>query len=394
MFDLPSTGSGKPVTVTTVAGVEVKFSLQTADADLIRLRWSAANTQLEQQFQAVRSGPSPISQKNIVALSGEIYDLYVNKFEENPGTPDDWAAVKAFTRAALEGRLLSPPVLAAGAKDALADAYKAFGRDLTAGVNALPETDSREGLERRFGPLADWVLARHHLVIEDHSRALLLQRVGEALHEAAKDLKRNAGGDYSPSPARDRFPPLELHNAISLSDLFGKWAAETKPSASTLSSWRGHLRSLEAHLGEDAADVAKVEADRIVGWKDGLVQQGLAARTINEGYLGFANAVFNYAVRNKLLKANPANGVRVSASKKAGTKMLPYTDAEVARLLGLAANESSPPRRWLPLLAAATGARVGELAQLWGENVRELDGVQVLAISPAEDGGTLKTADS
>ena len=51
-------------------------------------------------------------------------------------------------------------------------------------------------------------------------------------------------------------------------------------------------------------------------------------------------------------------------------------------------------RRWLPWLLALSGARVGELAQLWGQRITEVDGVPVMKIAPAEDGGSLKNEGS
>lgn len=51
--------------------------------------------------------------KNLVALSGEVCRLFIEKFEEDPGNPDNWAAFKAFNHAAIEGRLLNAPALTA-----------------------------------------------------------------------------------------------------------------------------------------------------------------------------------------------------------------------------------------------------------------------------------------
>ena len=73
--------------------------------------------------------------------------------------------------------------------------------------------------------------------------------------------------------------------------------------------------------------------------------------------------------------------------------MLPYSDTRSSRLLTLADERRRPAdRRWLPWLLALTGARVGELAQLWGNRITEVDGIPVMKISPAEDGGSLKNA--
>lgn len=145
--------------------------------------------------------------------------------------------------------------------------------------------------------------------------------------------------------------------------------------------------SLKEHVGAKADDIAQITASDIVAWKDAAVARGLSAKTINDGYLGSAKAMLGYAVRNRLLHHNPAEGVRVASRVKAGTSMLPYSDDEVLRLLRLANSEKNPSRRWLPWLAASTGARIGELVQLWGKRIREVDGFPVMIIAAAEDGG-------
>jgi integrase len=43
---------------------------------------------------------------------------------------------------------------------------------------------------------------------------------------------------------------------------------------------------------------------------------------------------------------------------------------------------------------ALSGARIGEVAQLWGSRIVEIDGIHVMRIAPAEDGGTLKNEGS
>jgi integrase len=66
----------------------------------------------------------------------------------------------------------------------------------------------------------------------------------------------------------------------------------------------------------------------------------------------------------------------------------------VARILSLSRLEKVPYRRWLPWLIALSGARVGEVAQLWGRRIIVLDGIPSMHIAPAEDGGSLKNAGS
>ena len=104
--------------------------------------------------------------------------------------------------------------------------------------------------------------------------------------------------------------------------------------------------------------------------------------------------ILNFAVNNKLISKNPAEKIKVAYRKNSEQKQLPYNDEEVARLLWLAKQQVNPMRRWLPWLAALSGARIGELAQLWGSAIKFENGVYFMEIKPAPDGGSLKTPNS
>ena len=125
-------------------------------------------------------------------------------------------------------------------------------------------------------------------------------------------------------------------------------------------------------------------------WKDQLIDSGLSPKTVGQGHLAGVKALLGFEVRNKRLAANPATGITMAVKRRAGQRKLPYSDSEVARILALAAREASPARRWLPWLAALSGARIGEVAQLWGNRITTEDGIAVMVIRPAEDGGSLK----
>lgn len=181
---------------------------------------------------------------------------------------------------------------------------------------------------------------------------------------------------------------------VSLDQVFSKWEAETQPSASTLSSWRGIVRDLKTFLGPKASDIRSINSSDIVRWKDKLVKDGKAAATISRGYLGCARALFRFAISNHLVSDDPTEGIKVVRKAKAGTRMLAYSNEEVGRLLELASQADEPWKKWLPLLAAATGSRIGEVAQLHGSHVTQEDGFHVLKIQPALDAGTIKNESS
>ncbi len=106
-----------------------------------------------------------------------------------------------------------------------------------------------EGLESRFGEITNWVLAHHDLEIDDQARKALLVEVYKATQDAGYRLKREAAGDYSPDPKKDRFPPFEKQPRLTLTELFERWGSEVKPAPSTLMTWQGVLNNLKTHLG-------------------------------------------------------------------------------------------------------------------------------------------------
>jgi integrase len=261
---------------------------------------------------------------------------------------------------------------------------------------------------RATGNLAEFIaLAGHHAPeLEAGSKVMFARSLLEAELEALKSVADGKPvSEMSPTSSpmaaesqlrtttEKRLAAADLPS-VTLDDLFRRWEEEAEPSASTLSTWRGVVRNLTAYLGPKANDIRSVSSDDIVAWKDELVRSGKSAKTIGNGYLACARVLFRFAIANKLADHDPVEGVKVARKAKAGKKMLGYDNAEVARILELASAAPEPWKRWLPWLAAATGSRIGEVAQLHGSHVLERDGVQVVRIAPAVDGGSIKNAES
>ena len=263
---------------------------------------------------------------------------------------------------------------------------------MTTGINSLPRNETVEGLESRFGEITNWVLTHHDLEIDDQTRKALLVEVYKAAQDAGWRLKRNAEGDYRPDPMQERFPPFEKQPCLTLTELFERWKSEVKPAISTTLVWKIVINALTSYLGHE--NVKQITDADVIGWKDYLVTKGLKASTINNSYLVGLRTIFNFGVNNKLITHNPAEKVKVAYRKNSEQRQLPYSDDEVARLLWLAKQQVNPMRRWLPWLAALSGARIGELAQLWGSAIKIENGVHFMQIRAAPDGGSLKTLNS
>lgn len=337
-------------------GSEVYFSLRTSDPSLVNRRQATAINQLEAHFQVLRTEVRPLSHLERVAFSGLVYQELVKRFEHHPGVPWVW------------------------------DAFKdGFDEDALSGP---------EGVSDWFGEFIDSLALREGFVPDPESRSAMAKEAARAFIEAASRLERNANGDYSPDPVATRFPPWETNkpnaSAVSIHDVFQRWQKERKPSASTISTWRGCVAGFVAHLGHD--DLARVTSTDVRAWKDALIDRGLSPKTIAGGHLATLNTLYRFAVENELVPGNPADGVKLLIKRRAGTGMLPHGDDDVARILSLSQLETLPYRRWVPWLLAFSGARVGEITQLWGRRVLQVDGVHVLRIRAAEDGGSLKNA--
>jgi integrase len=222
-------------------------------------------------------------------------------------------------------------------------------------------------------PIAMLAKERHAAIVSQFERWCSAVRVGQS-----------ALAEDGSEPSPDQQTPLTFEA------LWIRWEREAKPAPSTVSTWLGYVLQFERHLGHD--DPRRVTADDVVGWKDALLARGLTS--VRDGHLAAIKTLFNYAVRNRLLNANPAQGLTTARKAQAGTRRLLYDDDEVARLLSLADRETRPSRHWLPWLTALSGARVGEVAQLWGNRVVAIDGIPVMKIAPAADGGTIKNVGS
>lgn len=400
VLELPPAGPGEQtLTVAPTFGSVVRFSLRTADPQLAKARHAAAASQLASLYSAVSAGPQTLTAMQRSALAGEVYRLFVSRFRDDPRGDGIWMAVKAFNRAVREGRISSAPALRPDTAELEnAEALQAFGSDFSAGVDAKPKSPTGlEALEARFGWLVDWVLAKHGMVVEPSSRRALLEASDLGATNAAIELKKNARLDYSPDPRAASFAGVEaLHQRRepqkpkTIWELFEHWKGEARASASTLQTWRGHFRDLQRFLGHDRA--GEITSEMAIGWKDSLVARGL--KSADSGFLAAARTIFRHGVQNRLIPSNPFDGVKVRSKALAGEGPETYTTDEIHRLWALAQQETKPFLRWLPWLIITSGARIGEMSQLWGGSIRYDQGTPVIYIGPTPDGGRVKNASS
>ncbi|PWR24416.1 DUF6538 domain-containing protein [Zavarzinia aquatilis] len=371
----------------TAAPTHVKVSLRTADPSEVKARHGAVAAHLERIWQGLRNGPRSLTNKEAVALAGEIYRRWTEALEANPGSPDLWRRVRDMNQQAQAGEYgLGPLLIGEGAQ-------------------------RRRSLEDRFGAFVDLVLGWHAIpAIDDTSRTKLLEQVAKAMDLAASRLEANAEGDYSPDANLARFPSTEAAAPASrpalgkstLSALLEGWWKEARAAGlkeSTHASHKTSVAHLRGFLGHD--DAARVTPDDIIRFKDHRLAEGVSAKTVKDSDLSGLKAVFAWAANNRRLPSNPAHGVTVKVPPKARLRTTKgFTDDEANAVLAHARHSTPNSRsrrspkialacRWVPWLCAYTGARVGEMAQLRKQDlVREGDHWG-LRITP--EAGTVKT---
>ncbi len=130
-------------------------------------------------------------------------------------------------------------------------------------------------------------------------------------------------------------------------------------------------------------------------------QHQLGTETVNK-YMTRAKLLIEWCIKKGYYtqQRNPFDGLRLSKKSKRKRKSNKpprtiLTDAEVSRILQKLPNDKSKPsRKWLPILAMYTGARLEELCQLHTSDIIKEDGIYCFRITDSEEDQQLKTPNS
>lgn len=255
--DLTKSARGKLVAVpiggtpkTVKVGDGVKVSLMTKDPATAKQRYRDADAVLQRHWEAMRSGPVSLSQKDIQAVAGLAYRAFIDTFDDNPGSPEFWKNILARNAEAIGG-----------------------GGTLRIGTREELQAHTKD---KRFGGIVDGILRARALNIDEASRKRLIAATIDALNKAAITNLKKAEGDYSPDPHSESFPTWQEQNAkgpsVTVSSLFELWKkehAQGSGAKSTVRRWKPVVDSLIKHLGHD--DATRVKLKDALEWKDNHV---------------------------------------------------------------------------------------------------------------------------
>lgn len=388
----------------------IRFSLGTRDPSEAKGRQADALAYLERVFEAERHNrPIELSRRLAVALAGILYRAWIEG-EDREQTiawqhgPNGWERV-------YDG-------------DADGSEEAAGFRAVAAQMVALGDGADVAALERVLGPVVDVVGARPDVMmprLTPGSRATVLVEFARAVRDMAERRARQAEGDYSPDPNSERFPEWQRpvggnveesdapsSSKVSLTGLVDDWWKEQErvgKAKSTYVNYRGVFGRLVTFLKLDKArratadDARRLTAEDVVRFKDHRLAEGMSPRTVNDNDLAAMRSVLAWALTNKKLLANVAEGIKVIGAKK--EKRRGFTDNEAKAILraaqaveldGQEYAETLRALRWGPWLMAYTGARVGEIGQLRKEDVAKVteDGEEHWSITITPEAGTVK----
>lgn len=382
----------------------IRFSLRASDPSEVKDRQASAASYLERLFASLRENrPIALTHRNAVALSGDLYRAWASDLEKGRSialvhTEQGWVRDDEFDSEEAEAEYAAAMAL----------------------VDRLQASDDPEALERSLGPIADRLLADRGITLLDApSRQMVLKEFLKALRDGFEVRRRKAGGDYGPDPKAERFPEWQTPEggdatqmrpagASSLTALVESWWIEAKAAGlaiSTYESYRNTMARFVAYLDHD--DATRVTAADVIGFKDHRLAAAnprtgkpISPKTIKDNDLAGLKAVFGWAVTNRRIPSNPAQGITIKIGKQVRTRSKGFTDSEARALLshalshqrGREKKKTFMAKRWIPWLCAYTGARVGEMAQLRKQDLRREGKQWVIRLTP--EAGTIKTKEA
>ncbi|WP_312857840.1 DUF6538 domain-containing protein [Mesorhizobium zhangyense] len=374
---LPVDGRHRPVKI----GVQVKVSLSTRDLREAKERFREVDAIVQTYWDGLRKGPQPLTMKQVYALAGEMRAVFIEAFDDEPGTPETWLQVmKANAEAGAGTSSLAIPTPAV----------------------------KLAAMEKRFGGLVSAYLAGKGLHVDEKSRKALVGVVAEPLSDAARINMAKASGDYSDTGETQRYPkfvPTEVPQTATGKTAFKSIIDEEvrrrslgtegrTVNSKSISKFRRHTDAFEAH--RDNKDAATITPQEVRVWVEALQTGGkLKNKTVGD-YLSSVQTVLEWGREHDSAfhpSVNPASRVRGPTVRAATSGERAYTLEEAKRVLLSAREARSDSLRWLPWLCAYSGARIEEVAGLRKEDFFETGGRWFFHIRPYE-GRDLKNLSS
>ncbi len=174
------------------------------------------------------------------------------------------------------------------------------------------------------------MLEQRKLEVDFWSRSKLHLACASAMAQAYRELAKRAGGDYSPDPQANRFPPYRppAEWANNWRNLYAIYVNNQKPAPATIKRQTGVLRRFFEFVGHD--DPRRVTSEDVASWiehRSGLV----SARTVRDADVAHPRVLFNWA--RKRIGQNPFDGAELPAVRQEELRNREFTLEEAEQVL-------------------------------------------------------------
>jgi len=354
-----------------VGKLEIKKSLGTKDPAEAKRLHAAALLELDEAWASLTLGERSLSEREAWEVARSVYSDMMATFGENPSEQNHWDA------------RVGPTV---------------FHRDAVPFDPSDPWTIDPDACKR--SRMEDWCTRKAQevarvrgLLVDELGMQRLERAIAKACQAAAVELAQSARHGFVAAPVLAASAGVHAtidRQVVTLKSLLDGWAAEVKPVAKTLYAWGRTTEEFASFVGHN--DAARMTFDDAVKWKNHLIEQGLAVRTIKYGKLAALRAIVQWGVDNRRLIDNFAAKVSVAGKVNVKERKRGFTDEEATTILKAADRETVSYLYWIPWLCAFTGARLSEVSQLRKEDVIEVEGISCVHFVP--EAGSLKNAGS
>jgi integrase len=199
-----------------------------------------------------------------------------------------------------------------------------------------------------------------------------------------------ASSSLSVSPPQGTLTPIKEPKPFSWEDLSDSYMAEhsVNVKVSTLGALRtAHTVIGRAFVAVGVSDLSKHKREDLIAVRSNL----LASRkpsTVNK-LISDLSTVLKWAEANDLIKK--AYVAKLKLTKSATSERGGFTESQVAKAMNHANRlPETSWKRWGLSLLAITGARVGEIAQLTPEDIKQVDGCWCIDINESGPEKSLK----
>lgn len=268
-------------------------------------------------------------------------------------------------------------------RDLYKDQYAELGQHLSEAVASEPLTIDQHRyidealsvlkaciarIEGNAKPLLDYIDNDSHLSVSDQQSVLPSTSNPVDLSDLIEQYERENLQNWKPATLSENRAShatlIEIFNHLGLNDL-------TKSTRADMIAVRDVLQQIPKNRKQRFKDVPLSDLLARLDKSDCM-----DVVTINNKYLVKMSAVFKWAVRNGLLERNLTEGLELKAPpRKASDARKAFSVAQVGQLIDAANKYSEKPsgkpyHYYVPILAAITGARLNEVAQLQVSDIK------------------------